>query len=146
MKTLFKTILGVVCFAPVVALAACFEAAGARYGVSPLLLKAIQQTENSTGNPLLVRENKNGTKDYGLMQINSVWMKSLRSYGMKEESLLDPCINVMVGAWILSGHIARHGLNWESIGRYHSSTQFRRDAYARKVQGRLAALGWKNGS
>lgn len=144
MKKTVAILAGVLFLAPAIATAACFDAAGARYGVSPLLLKAIQKTENAAGDPRLVRENKNGTKDYGLMQINTVWLGALSKYGVSSEHLLDPCINVMVGAWILSNHIARHGLNWESVGRYHSSTQFRRDAYAEKVRERLVALGWRN--
>lgn len=144
MKPMGVILVGMLCLAPTLASASCFDAAGARYGVSPLLLKAIQKTENAAGDPSLVRENKNGTKDYGLMQINTVWMGQLSKYGVRSEHLLDPCINVMVGAWILSNHIARHGLNWESVGRYHSSTQFRRDAYAEKVRERLVALGWRN--
>ena len=54
----------------------CFEEAGKKYGISPQLLWAIAKTE-SNFNPTAVNYNKNGSFDYGLMQINSAWYKGL---------------------------------------------------------------------
>lgn len=124
--------------------AVCFAEAGARYGVSPLLLKAIQMQENSRGNPRLVTKNSNGTEDFGLMGINSIWLQHLKKYEITRDHLLDPCVNVMVGAWILSNHITRHGFTWESVGMYHSRTPALRDGYANRIKQRLVALGWEN--
>jgi soluble lytic murein transglycosylase-like protein len=69
--------------------------------------------------------------DVGVMQINRYW---IRRYGLPHETLLDPRGNIYVGVWILKRQIERHGLTWKAVGTYHSSTPWRRDDYARKVQ------------
>jgi soluble lytic murein transglycosylase-like protein len=110
----------------------CFTEAAARYRISPDLLQAIARVESNM-NAEAIRNNQNGTKDYGLMQINTVWLNQLSGHGVSQVHLMDPCMNIMVGAWILSGLVAKHGLSWQTVGRYHSSTIGRRDEYARKV-------------
>lgn len=81
--------------------------------------------------------NKNNTYDIGLMQINTIWLPQLRKYGISKADLFDPCTNIHVGAWILSGLIQRHGLNWDAIGRYNGGGQDNRTRYAWKVYKRL---------
>jgi soluble lytic murein transglycosylase-like protein len=56
---------------------ACWEQAGERYGLSPELLYAIARTESGL-DPQAVGRNRNGSRDIGLMQINSVWLPRLR--------------------------------------------------------------------
>lgn len=58
--------------------------------------------------------------DVGKMQINSWWMER---YGIDPLSLLDPATNERWGTWILAEEIARHGLNWKAVGKYHSQTR-----------------------
>lgn len=55
----------------------------------------------------------------GKMQINSWWMER---YGIDPLSLLDPATNKRWGKWILVEEIARHGLSWKAVGKYHSPT------------------------
>lgn len=55
--------------------------------------------------------------DVGKMQINSWWMER---YDIDPLSLLDPAINESWGTWILAEEIARYGLNWKAVGKYHS--------------------------
>lgn len=51
---------------------AAFEAAGAAEGVPPNVLHALQLTENPGEDPKAIGAlNNNGTRDYGLMQINA---------------------------------------------------------------------------
>ena len=57
--------------------------------------------------------------DVGKMQINSWWMER---YGIDPLSLLDPATNERWGKWILVEEIARHGLSWKAVGKYHSPT------------------------
>jgi len=68
--------------------------------------------------------------DVGLYQINSWWMER---YGIPPESLLDPKINRQWGMFILSQEIARHGLNWKAVGKYHSPDMERGRRYAWKI-------------
>jgi hypothetical protein len=65
--------------------------------------------------------------DVGAMQINSWWMERLT---LDPVSLLDPATNERWGKWILAKEIARHGLNWKAVGKYHSPDPERGRLYA----------------
>jgi hypothetical protein len=114
----------------------CFVAAGARYEISPLLLRAIARQESGL-TPHAIGKNTNGTRDIGVMQINSWWLTHLEPIGIDEKALMNPCLNIHVGAWILAQEIARYGLTWTAIGAYHSPTDWRRMDYAAKVHRHL---------
>ena len=45
----------------------------------------------------------------------------LQRYGISEKDLMDACTNIDVGAWILSGVVAKHGYNWNAIGAYNAA-------------------------
>lgn len=115
----------------------CFQEAGQRYAVSPVLLWAIAKGESSL-NPAARNHNRNGTVDVGLMQINSCWTDQL---GSTWEHLDDPCTNVMTGAWVLHQCVRDYGYTWQAVGCYHSRTPERRDAYARKIAAILREEG-----
>ena len=114
----------------------CFSDAAKRYGVSEMLLKAIAKTE-SNFNPAATNTNTNGSIDYGLMQINSQHLKRLAKYNITEVDLMDPCVSVNVGAWILSEAIRTHGPNWRAVGAYGAGSrpdrEQSREEYAAKV-------------
>lgn len=108
----------------------CFEEAGAMYGISPVLLHAIAKIE-SNFNPKAINKNKNGSYDYGVMQINSVHYKTLgHNIWM---SLSDPCMNVKVGAWVLARCIKKYGYTWEAVGCYNATSEEKRGKYAWKA-------------
>ena len=65
--------------------------------------------------------------DVGKMQINSWWMKH---FAIDPVSLLDPATNEEWGKRILAEEIARHGLNWKAVGKYHSPDEERGRQYA----------------
>lgn len=65
--------------------------------------------------------------DVGKMQINSWWMER---FAIDPLSLLDPATNEWWGKWILTEEIARHGLNWKAVGKYHSPDPERGRQYA----------------
>lgn len=68
------------------------------------------------------------------MQINSSWLPTLAKYGITEEKLYsDACLNLNVGAWILSGTIRSFGFNWRGLGAYNAHSDRLRAVYARKV-------------
>jgi len=122
----------------------CFREAGARYHVSPQLLRAIAQVESGM-NPHAIGYNRNRqglvtSRDFGLMQINSTHLAKLKSMGVirdERDLLTDPCLNVQTGAWILAQHLQICGLTWQCLGSYNAGfaegNQARRMVYARKV-------------
>ena len=118
---------------------ACWEAAAVRYGVSSELLYAIARTESAL-DPQAVGHNQNGTRDIGLMQINSAWLPTLATRGIGEHELLEPCTNIQVGAWILAGNVQRLGYTWDAIGAYHSASPARRRAYAERIYRQIAEV------
>lgn len=118
---------------------ACWEDVGRRYNINPYLLAAIAKTE-SNFNANAVRKNTNGTRDIGVMQINSIHLPELAKYGVLESHLYDPCTNIAVGAWLLSRRQVDYGNTWEAVGSYHSKTPAFKWKYAEKVQGNLQQL------
>lgn len=67
--------------------------------------------------PRAINRNRDGSYDYGLMQINSRWKRLL---GDRWQYLSDPCYNVMVGSWILRRCIDRYGYCWDAVACYHT--------------------------
>lgn len=109
-----------------------FEEAGTYYNIPPLLLKNIATIE-SAGKPNAIRVNNNGTKDYGLMQINSIHLHRLSVWGITEHNILNPQINIYAGSWLLSEHIKQQGFNLQAIGNYHSKTQIHKEQWLKKL-------------
>jgi soluble lytic murein transglycosylase-like protein len=108
----------------------CFKEASEMYGVSPELLWSIAKVESNL-NPNAINWNKNGTYDYGLMQINSWWRNVLGD--RLWQYISDPCMNVKIGAWILAQCLQRFGYTWEAVGCYNAVDIKKREKYARKV-------------
>ncbi len=117
---------------------ACWDQAAERYGVSSELLYAIARTESGL-DPLAIGRNRNGSRDIGLMQINSAWLPQLSAHGIAERDLLNPCTNIQVGAWILAGNVQRLGYTWEAVGAYNAANPALRRAYAERVYRQVAA-------
>ena len=118
------------CAGPAMAESLCsWEGAAHRYGVNPQVLYAIAAQESSL-NPNAVHVNEDGSQDLGLTQINSKWLPQLSKLGVTSANLMNPCINMHVGAYLLSLKMIRHGNTWQAIGAYHSNTPWRRDRYA----------------
>jgi len=79
--------------------------------------------------------------DVGMFQVNSWWMKR---YGIPPESLLDPEVNRQWGLFILGQEIARHGLNWKAVAKYHSPDMERGRRYAWKIYRHYAGMAGHN--
>lgn len=99
---------------------ACWDDAAQRYQVSSALLYAIARTESGL-NPQAVGRNGNGSRDIGLMQINSSWLPTLASHGINERDLFEPCTNIHVGAWLLADSFSRRGATWDAVGAYNAA-------------------------
>jgi soluble lytic murein transglycosylase-like protein len=117
---------------------ACWEQAAERYGVSSELLYAIAKTESGL-DPHAIGSNNNGSRDIGLMQINSAWLPKLSTLGIAERDLFEPCTSIHVGAWILAGNIQRLGYTWDAVGAYNATNPALRRAYAGRVYRQVVA-------
>ena len=112
----------------------CINQAALQYHVPAAMIISVMQIENGrNGNAI---KNKNDTYDLGVMQINSVWLSTLKKYGITRSSLQhDACLNIAVGAWILAQSIAKSE-GWRGVGNYHSMTPTFNQAYREKVKAR----------
>lgn len=128
MKTALHKVLAAILFLAVTnASGFCFKEAGERYSVDPLVLYAIAKQESRFNPNAYNRNNKDGSYDIGLMQINSSHLDELAAFGIAEKDLAqNPCLNVQVGAWILSRNLAkyRHEKDgfWSAVGAYNAGT------------------------
>lgn len=85
--------------------------------------------------------NKDGTRDNGPMQINTVWMPEFGKKGITESQLRnDGCLNVFAAAWILNQHFQSTENKWDAVGRYHSKTPKFNLRYQKMVQKKLASI------
>jgi len=117
---------------------ACLMAAAAGYGVPPAALTAILAVEGGKVGQAV--SNKNGSRDLGPFQINSVWLDSFKAYwNMPDratvERLLrdDGCANAWAASAILKSHLIYTGRIDRAIARYHSATPPIGAAYLAKV-------------
>lgn len=129
------------------ALAFCWEETARRYNIEPELLQAIAAVESGYRPEAINPANRNGTRDIGLMQINSIHLPRLLQSGITEQRLLnEPCLSVEVGASILAEFIQRFGYNWTAVGAYNAGpgTGPQREAlrrrYAEKIWAHYEAL------
>ncbi|HZP45478.1 MAG TPA: lytic transglycosylase domain-containing protein [Candidatus Binataceae bacterium] len=124
-----------------------YLAAAARHHVPVELLAAVAGAEsgyhpwalNIHGHEIYCRSKDEALRllagtddvDIGLMQINwPFWGPRL---GISKTELLDPRINLMMGARILRQMLARGGNVWRRISDYHSGSPQRRDRYNQLV-------------
>lgn len=115
----------------------CFDEAGMQYSINPQILRAIAQVESGF-KPRAINWNTNGTYDFGVMQINSLWGNI---YGEEWWNTLgDPCANIKAGAMILSSCMKKYGYSWKAIGCYNSQTPGKRNKYALKVFDQLRKI------
>lgn len=115
-----KHFLGAVAFAVLcsAAHANCFAEAARKHAVDETLLRSIAAHE-SLNRPNAINVNKNGSVDYGLMQINSFHLPRLAKQNITAQTLLsEPCINIDVGASVLADAIRAFGPTWRAVGAY----------------------------
>jgi soluble lytic murein transglycosylase-like protein len=126
----YLLILMIIFYSSADAFCFCFDEAARLYNISADILYAIAKVESSL-DPGAVNWNKNGSYDYGVMQINSRWYKVLGADAWSR--LGDPCYNVNVGAWILAKCMKRYGYTWEAVGCYNAGNKNNSNLYAYKV-------------
>lgn len=104
------------------------------YGISYFLMKSIAITENAKFDENAIMYNTNGTKDIGLMQINTSWKHWMPEAGITNEKLKDVDFNIKVAFMIVDRIIQQHGYSWDSIGRYHSGTPKFKKVWLKKIK------------
>lgn len=108
-----------------------FLQASEKYNIPYYLLKAIALVENRSFQATIKSPNKNKTHDYGIMQINSIF---LDIYGLTEDDLFDPQTNIETAARLLRTIIDKDGFSWDAIGKYHSSTPSKKEIWLSRVK------------
>lgn len=106
----------------------CWFDAAQRNGVDVVLLYAVPQVESAFRSNAIHVNGAGLGYDLGMMQINSVHFPMLARHGITPESLLDPCVSVQVGAWILGNNIRRMGYGWQAIASYNTGSVNARNA------------------
>src|SRR5579872_3162193 len=110
----------------------CINRAAITYHVPATVILSVMEKENGRNGE--ANPNTNGTVDYGVMQINSIWLPKIAAYGYtKEDMQYNACKNVYVGAWILGRSIAEGKDIWLGIGNYHSHTPSHNQIYRNDI-------------
>lgn len=112
-------------FLPCIANAQCFDKAGKYYNLDPDYLRAIAWKE-SRYKTNAIGKNNDGSKDIGIMQINSSNIEKLkRAFPLiNVKNLINyPCLNISVGAYILNENFKRYGRNWLAVGVYNAGVK-----------------------
>lgn len=110
----------------------CINQAAEAFHVPAQLILSVMKQENGRNGDAI--HNKNGSIDYGIMQINSSWLPTLSKYGYSKYDLqFDPCKNVTAGTWILAKSLAEGKSLWSGIGNYHSHTPKYNEVYRNKI-------------
>lgn len=128
---------------PCIAMADCFDDAAAYQQVNPLILRAIAWQE-SHGRADAMHVNADGSTDYGMMQINSIHLRTLAGFGISRSMLMDPCVSVYVAAWHLRSKMTKYGNTWAAVGAYHSESPRENLVYRQQIGAivrRLQAAG-----
>ncbi|MHA0902034.1 lytic transglycosylase domain-containing protein [Enterobacter ludwigii] len=127
-------LLLIILFPAITSASSCLSNAATRWNVPEIILEAIISQESSW-QANARNSNKNGSNDYGLMQINSVNVDTLMKVGIinHEQMLMQPCPNIHAGAWLLSQKFKKYGYSWRAVGAYHSETPHLRDKYANAI-------------
>jgi soluble lytic murein transglycosylase-like protein len=124
---------------------ACFDRHAERFGLEPDLLRSIAVVESGMrpqvdNNSYMART---GTRDIGLMQINTSWLPVLARYGVGLAELRDPCTNIEVGAWILSDLLRSRGNSWEALGAYNAACTQLKGADCHRARRTYAWRVWR---
>ncbi len=120
----------------------CIEASARFNALPPALLIAVRQQEG--GRVGAWRHNADGSFDYGVMQINSLWLPVLAPEGYTAAALTyDSCASIAASAWIMAQALSTHGAwnrfdanplaFWRAVGDYHSHTPQLNRSYAEQI-------------
>lgn len=123
----------------------CSIQAANYYHIPALVLLAVAEQEG--GKPGLKVKNRNGTYDYGAMQINTVSLADLRKFGIHEKHVLaEGCYPYFLAAWRIASHIkSDSGDIWKRVANYHSRTPYFNRIYRAGLLRRAAKIAHRMG-
>ncbi len=117
---------------------ACMLATARAERLPPRVLPAIQRVEGGAEGS--VHRNANGSEDYGVMQVNSVWLPVLAARAglgeaeVRRRLIEDGCFNIAVAGMILRRALDEAaGDLLKAVGYYNSHTPEFSSRYARRV-------------
>jgi len=126
----------------------CKSKISKHFHIPEVILDAYLLTEKA--DPGHIRKNTDGTWDVGYMQINSVnWKSIYKKFNVVPTDIrYNGCINLMVGAHIIRGHLDDAGKgkieNWRAFfkvaANYHSKTDKINNIYQEKWIENLKAI------
>jgi hypothetical protein len=124
---------------------ACMALVASLYGLPPRVLPSVQAVEG--GRPGSVHDNADGSRDLGVMQVNTRWLPALSTYTGLDQSVIRerliwrPCFNIAAAGAILRTYLdeARGDL-MQAIGYYHSHSAPLSQKYQQLVLGAATRL------
>jgi len=109
------------------------------------VLKAIAIIESKMNQRAVSKERR--SRNLGIMQVNSSWIPLLKRKGFDVKRIMDPCYNILIGAFVLKLHIDESGGDlWKGVGRYNAKNRGKQLRYIRKVRSVLRRVKLKNES
>ena len=106
---------------------ACMALVASLYHLPPRVLPSIQAVEGGLNGT--IHHNVNGTDDFGVMQVNTIWLPALERYTrlpqpvVRARLISTPCFNIAAAGAILRFYLDEaHGRLMTAIGDYHSHT------------------------
>jgi hypothetical protein len=126
----------------------CIIEAAEYQKIPTAILALIMMTED--GAVGMENKNKNGTRDYGPMQINSCWLPKLREAGITEYMLkYDGPTNIAAGAYVFrlrANDLERRTPRsqrltvWDYFAHYHSGTPNKKTRYLKLAMQKMQKL------
>lgn len=111
----------------------CVQRAAAAFRVPDYAILTLMDVEG--GDVGTVSHNRNGTRDLGVLQVNSSWLPHLSKFGLTEQQLTHNfCANVFAGSYILARAVADHKTLPRALAYYHSPTPVHQHRYLGLVQ------------
>jgi soluble lytic murein transglycosylase-like protein len=117
---------------------ACMVSVTTFYHLPPRVLLSIQAVEG--GRPGLVHQNQDGSRDLGVMQVNTRWVQPLAlATGMplplvQQRMLDDPCFSIAAAGAIMRLFLNEAGGDLpRAVGHYHSHQPMLAEAYRLRV-------------
>lgn len=125
----------------------CLVVTANSYQLPPLLLGGVLMVEG--GRNGMANLNANGSRDYGVSQINSAWLDKTKAVGVDAEALrTDACKNIWTAGWIIRRCMNKFDQSfWLAVGCYHTGENpktlaqlERQRKYAKKVHDSIARI------
>lgn len=117
---------------------ACMALVASVYHLPPRVLPAIQAVEGGVVGS--INHNTDGSDDFGVMQVNTVWLgplarvSRLPAEDVRRRLVADPCFNIAAAGLIMRVYLNEtHGDLLRAVGDYHSHTPVLNADYRARV-------------